>query len=287
MHLLLAGLQEDITMAANGPLKWHGGKSYLAKYIHAIAPKGYTHRCYVFAGGLGELWGWKHEGISETANDINRQLTNFWMVLADRELFPLFCREIEATPLSEPHWIESDLRDGIPNPRTKETRVDEAVRFFIWNRQSRQGLGKDFATPTKRIRRGMNENVSAWLSAVEGLSDWHERFKRVEIRNLPFQKFIPKYDHSKVLFYCDPPYLHSTRSSTGEYEFEMTPVQHRELLDMLSQIDGKFILSGYKSNMYLKAEKKNGWNRKEVEIDNKASSSKKKEDRIECLWTNY
>ncbi|MBC7965234.1 MAG: DNA adenine methylase, partial [Fuerstia sp.] len=34
------------------------------------------------------------------------------------------------------------------------------------------------------------------------------------------------------------------------YAFEMTEAQHRELLDVLAGIVGKFMLSGYPGNLY-------------------------------------
>ena len=272
-------------MAANGPLKWHGGKSYLARHIHAAAPtNGYTHRNYVFAGGLGELWGWECEGISETANDINRGLTNFWSVLGDEWQFEKLRDALSRTPFAEEIWKRQQQRNGIllewPDWRA-------AVAFFVTNRQSRQGLGKDYATPTTRTRRGMNENVSAWLSAVEGLPEWHERFKRVEVRNMDCCDFIRKYDHEQALFYCDPPYLHDTRSSTGEYQHEMTPHDHNVLLHTLADIKGRFILSGYPHPLYDDQARMSGWKRIDIEIDNKASSKREKEKKTECLWMNY
>ena len=48
-----------------------------------------------------------------------------------------------------------------------------------------------------------------------------------------------------MLFYLDPPYLHETRATTGEYEYEMTISQHADLLDALVAIKGWFLLSGY------------------------------------------
>lgn len=286
-------------MAKNGPLKWHGGKAYLAPWLHSLAPKsvkadpenGYTHRNYAFAGGLGELWGWECDGISEAANDRNRWLTNFWSVLQHDHLFGQFQRHLQAVPLSERKWKTShDLArmlgwDGSDNTAGQLLR---AAAFFIDNRQSRQGLMKDYATPTTRTRRGMNENVSAWLSAVEGLPEWHHRFKRVEVRNMDACEFIKRYDHPRALFYCDPPYLHETRSSTGEYgENEMTVEDHRRLLDTLAGIKGRFMLSGYPSLLYQDFANNCGWSTHEREIDNKASSARVKEKRTEVVWCNY
>jgi len=53
------------------------------------------------------------------------------------------------------------------------------------------------------------------------------------------------------------------------------------------KLKGKFILSGYPSELYEIVSKAQGWYRADIEIDNKASSSKKKKKKIECLWANY
>jgi hypothetical protein len=63
----------------------------------------------------------------------------------------------------------------------------------------------------------MNEQASAWLSAVEGLRAVHTRLKRVVILNRPALEVIHQQDGQGTLFYLDPPYLHATRASTTEY----------------------------------------------------------------------
>lgn len=275
-------------MIKSQPLKWHGGKSYMANWIHSIAPSAYTHRNIVFGGGLGEFWNWLPiDGISEAVNDTNKELTTFYAVLRDRDLFDQFKRAIEFVPFCDDMWTAAVGGNKTFQGIVKGA-VQQAYDFFIKYRQSRQGLGKDYATPTTRTRRGMNENVSAWLSAVDGLQDCHERLRRVEIRNLDFAEFIRKYDHEKALFYCDPPYLHETRSSTGEYgPHEMTAEQHHCLLRQLAGIKGKFMLSGYMSELYTTLANTHNWKRHDKETTNNASSSKTKEPRTECVWTNY
>lgn len=270
-------------MIKSMPLKWHGGKQPLAMWLHSLAPKEYTHRNIVFGGGLGEFWNWLPiEGISEAVNDTNIELTNFWAVLRNDIWFSDFKWLVGRVPFADSSFDVASLNiQGA-------CEVCRAVRFFVKYRLSRQGLGKDYATPTTRTRRGMNENVSAWLSAVDGLQDCHERLRRVEIRNLDFAEFIRKYDHPQALFYCDPPYMHETRSSTGEYgPHEMDSDAHGKLLNQLAEIKGKFMLSGYRSPLYDVAGGQFGWDRHDFETTNKASSSKTKEKRTECVWTNY
>lgn len=263
------------------PLKIHGGKSYLADWIIQHFPPRDTWHLYrePFFGGGSVLLRLDPEGLSEAVNDLDKGLTDFWDVLAqtpDRML-----RELWATPLSDHVW------DAAEAQLAHSDRVRRATAFFIRARQSRQGLRKDFATPTRRLRRGMNENVSAWLSAVEGLPDIHERLKRVEIRNLDAVAFIQRYDDPEALFYCDPPYLHSTRTVPNAYAYEMTEAQHNILLACLSEIKGRFVLSGYPSELYEGWAKLHNYRCIEKQIDNKAGSGDTKRQMTECLWVNY
>lgn len=262
------------------PIKRHGGKHYLADWIISHMP---PHTRYVepYFGGGSVLLRKPCEGVAEFAGDADGELANFWTVLASPALFGRFYRIVQAIPLGKPafEWAKAQDGGGI---------VTRAVAFFVRSRQSRQGLLKDFMTPSSRRRRGMNENVSAWLTAVDGLAEVHARLLRVEVRNDPALKLITELDSTTTLFYLDPPYLHETRSSVGEYGLlEMTELDHKLLLDALNDIEGKFILSGYPSKLYDFVGEMRGWRRVEREIDNKASSGKVKAKKTECLWMNF
>jgi DNA adenine methylase len=67
----------------------------------------------------------------------------------------------------------------------------------------------------------------------------------------------------------------------------MTDQQHAMLLNTLSEIKGRFLLSGYPTRLYDQADKDFGWRHVDFIIDNKASSAKSKEKKIERLWMNY
>ena len=77
----------------------------------------------------------------------------------------------------------------------------------------------------------MNEQASSWLSAVEGLQDVHQRLKSVVILNDNACKVIGQQDGPHTLFYCDPPYLHETRTVTSAYGHEMTESDHLQLAE--------------------------------------------------------
>lgn len=284
---------------SSNPLKWHGGKGYLAGWIISLMPA-YVHYVEPYFGGGAVLFRKSPEGVSEVVNDLNGELMNFWNVLQDRLLFDRFQRLVEATPFSEVEFRAADpssyhYETEMPDESTiaslgfnDDERLGAALDFFIRYRQSRQGLGKDFATLSRnRVRRGMNEQVSSWLSAVEGLPDAHGRLKRVVILNRDALDVIKSQDGPNTLFYLDPPYLHETRQTTSDYEFEMSAEEHLKLLRVLSEINGKFLLSGYHSHTYDSTAQQFGWMCHEKEIDNKASSKKVKDRKTECVWANF
>jgi len=290
------------------PIKWHGGKYYLRKWIIGLMPP-HLHYVEPFFGGGGILLArdpdrdWMSSGDqklpaalkggSEVANDLHGELINFWRVLQNADDFEAFRQRVELTPFSEAEFedaLSSNAHVGTDSESvdTSANRVRRAVRFFILARQSRQGLMRDFATLSRNRTRGrINEQVNAWLSVVDGLADVHQRLRNVVILNQSACDVIRKQDGENTLFYCDPPYVHETRANHREYAFEMTEAQHRELLDVLAGITCQFMLSGYPSDLYRQWEVQHGWNRHEFLIDNKAASGKVKETKTECLWCNF
>ena len=75
----------------------------------------------------------------------------------------------------------------------------------------------------------MSGVVSRWLGSVEQLPEIAERLLRVQIENRPALEVIDLYDDQHTLFYCDPPYVHASRSDTNAYAYEMTDDAHRAL----------------------------------------------------------
>lgn len=277
----------------------NGGKQYLADKLIKLMPR---HRTYVepYAGGLAvllardpddpALWLPPDKGCSEVVNDRNRDLTNFWWTLQDEDAFASFSRIVSAVPFSGVEY-ESANTVASKHATAAEPDVSAAVDFFIKCRQSLAGRMREFtAVTTSRLRGGMNAEVNAWLGAVEGLPAVHERLKRVLI--LPptnALEVIEKYDKEGVFFYLDPPYMHETRATTGEYgENEMSPLEHGELLRMLGGLKhARFMLSGYACELYDRHAEKNGWRRVDLEVPNQASHQKTKRRMVEVVWMNY
>lgn len=282
------------------PIKWHGGKHYLAKWIISHFPP-HLHYVEPYFGGGAVLLArdpkrdWlaghpdcktrvdgrpfaEHRGGSEVVNDIHGELTNFWRTLQDPELFERLRRRLEATPFSQVEWDASFEPGG--------DDVERASKLFIRIRQSRQALGEDFATLSRNRTRGCrNEQANAWLSAIEGLPEVHARLMGVVILNLDALDVIRSQDGPLTLFYCDPTYIHETRTARDCYEHEMTEEDHRRLLETLRSVQGKVILSGYHNPLYDRTLA--DWRTAEKIIDNKSGGGKTKQKRIEVLWMNF
>lgn len=271
-------------MSTPAAIKWHGGKSYLGNWIISHMPP-HTHYVEPFAGGLAVLLRKPCDGISEVVNDQDRELINFWRVLQGKDTFEQLRRRLEATPFARDEFDQAGGK-SLNLSNLDGDQVERACRFFIRCRQSRQGLRQDFATLSRtRTRRGMNEQASAWWTAVEGLPWVYERLRRVVILHDDACRVIRQQDGPGTLFYCDPPYLPATRTVPNAYAIEMTTDDHAELLEVLTRCASRVILSGYPSPMYDAALR--DWRYVDVEIDNKASGAATKRRMTERIWMNY
>lgn len=264
------------------PLKWHGGKYYLAPKIVEMMPP-HLHYVEPFAGGLAVLLFRDPHGVSEVVNDLNGELTNFWRVIQDEGTFTRFQRLLSAIPFSEAEWESARRNLGCSDPVTR------AAAFFVFCRQSLSGRMHYFATLTRnRTRRQMNEQASAWITAVDGLAQVHQRLRRVVILNRRAEDVIREQDGMNTLFYLDPPYVHETRVSTTEYgEHEMSIEEHERLLEVIRGCKGKFMISMYRHAIYDSLVNKSGWRRMDFDLPNNAAGGATKRRMTECVWMNF
>ena len=261
------------------PLKWHGGKYYLAHHIVDLMPS-HIHYVEPFCGGCAVLLAHTGEGRSELINDLDGRLMNFWRVLQNPNRFAALLRRLEAVPLSRIEWTEAAAA------LHKGDEIDRAAAFFICCRQSLAGRRRSFTPPTRtRLRRGMNGNVSEWLGSIEGLPAVHARLRRVFIESMDAIALIRREDSPGTFFYCDPTYVPESRTSPDAYDHEMTGEQHEAFLDAAMHCKGKVMISGYPSELY--DGRLAGWNRRVFDLPNNAAGGVEKRRMTEVLWMNY
>lgn len=82
-----------------------------------------------------------------------------------------------------------------------------------------------------------------------------------------------------TLIYCDPPYVHSTRTGGDLYKHEMNDDDHRRLLTILLSTDSMVMISGYRCALYNNA--LSDWNSIDYQTQTRRGM------RTETLWFNF
>ena len=257
---------------------WYGGKYIHLDFILPHLPADAGHFCDVYGGSAAVLIN-RPPAKVETYNDLDSELVNFFSVLRSQQ--NELVRQIGLTPFSREELVKAC------QPEPGLSPLERARRFYIRARQTRTGLAQTssegrWAHCVLTSRAGMAGAVSRWLGAVEGLPEIAQRLQRVQIENAPALEVIKRYDRERTLFYLDPPYVHGSRGDASAYGHEMTDNDHCELAALLHGIQGRAVLSGYRSPLYddLFA----GWRR--VDADEKLCNSSKG-SRQESLWMNF
>lgn len=136
------------------------------------------------------------------------------------------------------------------------------------------GFDKTRNTTTKKIhhhKTGFTEEMAI-------------RLQNCQIECADALYIISSRDTEQTFFYCDPPYYNS---DCGHYD-GYSEQDYESLLDMLSKIKGKFLLSSYPSLMLEKYTKDFKWHkwsiRQKVSVNAKAGNQKSK---TEMLVANY
>lgn len=234
------------------PFTYYGSKGRLAPWIASLMPE---HRLYFepFAGSAAVLFA-KQLSTHEVINDISQSVTTFFRVLRDRP--EDLRRALELTPYARDEYLAAalDVEDL--------DELERARRFFVRTTQSFNGGGTG---PAHRISwaNGMRSSGGSRAAGVkrtvdELLHQVADRLRSVIIENRSYEHLLGLYDGDRHVFYVDPPYLGSTRSSlsaarrrTRDYLHDLTTEeQHRELAGRLHALRATVLLSGYHSPLY-------------------------------------
>ncbi len=258
---------------------WYGGKFSHLDWLLTLLPTCH-HYCEPFAGSAAVLLN-RDPSPVETYNDLDGEVVNFFRVLRDNK--DRLIEVIGLTPFSREEFdlacvIDPDL-----------DAVERARHFFVRARQVRTGLAQKaslgrWANCKNTSRSGMSGVVSRWLGSIESLPEIAERLLRVQIENRPAIEVIKLYDSPDTLYYCDPPYVHSTRGDCCAYGNEMTDDDHCELAHVLNNVRGLVALSNYDCSLLGDLYPSPKW----LKIFGPEKTIHSTKDfRREILWTNY
>lgn len=271
-------LSRDATGRKKIAFGWYGGKFSHLEWLLPLLPDAH-HYCEPFAGSAAVLINREPSPV-ETYNDIDGEVVNFFRVLRDKP--EEIARAIALTPFSrEEFYLALNVGQRGVND------LERARQFYVRARQTRTGLAQTatlgrWANCKNTTRSGMSGVVSRWLGGIGALAGIAERLARVQIENRPALDIIRLYDAPGTFFYCDPPYLHTTRGDAKAYGFEMLDDEHIALAVALGRVEGKAAVSGYRCDLIDTLYK--SWRR--YDAPGKSAHSIKKM-RYECLWMNY
>lgn len=249
------------------PISYYGGKQAMLKTILPLIPEHQIY-CEPFFGGGAVFWA-KEPSKYEYINDFNDLVVNFYEQLKNN--FEELKSKIIATLYSRS--AQKMAKNIYENPQLF-TPVMRAWAFWIvtnfgFNNEI-DSFGTCIKNPTTRFHKRQN--------FTEELS---KRLDKVFIENIDAVKLIKRIDNKDAFFYIDPPYVGANQGHYGGYEQE----HFDKLLECLSQIKGKFMLSSYPNESLSKYAKENGWKIENINLSLSASPSKKR--KIECITINH
>jgi len=256
------------------PLIYYGGKTMLLQHILPLIPTHITY-CEPFLGGGAIFWA-KEISTIEVINDTNGQVVNFYRVLKNN--FKNLKEKIDATLYSRAIYKTAlciyhapYLFDSITCAWSLWILITQGFSGTIgsWSFDKKNKKTKAFHTKK--------------LNFTEALS---HRLDKVVIEHHDALHIIYLRDSPETFFYIDPPYMDANQGHYNGY----TEQQFMSLLDILSNIKGKFLLSCYPSDFITEYINRNKWSVKSIEktiTANRVSKQEKREKKTELLIANY
>jgi DNA adenine methylase len=261
-------------MKQKTPISYYGGKQKLLSTILTKIPQ---HRLYCepFLGGAAVFFG-KEPSQVEVINDTNKELMNFYRVC--KEKFLDLQSLVRITLHSRKAHQDAKIINANPHLFTD---VQRAWAVWVLSSQSFSsmldgtwGYDKKKRTTTKKISNKREQFTE----------DLAIRLQDAQLECADALYVIQSRDTEETFFYCDPPYYNSDCGHYDGYSLE----DFEQLLQRLSAVKGKFLLSSYPSPILMKYAKEHGWHQWSLEsgvsVNKKSGYMKRK---VEVLTANY
>lgn len=256
------------------PITYYGGKQNMLKNILPLIPE-HNLYCEPFCGGAAVFFS-KPPSQIEVINDTNSELINFYEVV-QQDFVSL---EMEIRISLHSRRLHKDAQVVYESPHLF-SRIKRAWAVWVLSVMSFSsmldgsfGYDKSKNTSTKKVT-NKRDSFS---------EDFAIRLNNVQIECTDALRVIRSRDSISSFFYCDPPYV---GTSCGHYD-GYTQEDFDMLMNTLSKIEGKFLMSSYPNASLSRFVKEHGWYQRFFETTVSVSSTKRHEKRkIEVLTSNY
>lgn len=250
------------------PITYYGGKQKMLGIILPMIPE---HSVYVepFFGGGAVFWA-KEPAQVEFVNDINGEVANFYRVL--KSDYSALKAEVDQTLHNE-----HTHREACNIYRNPEGHSPLRRAWAVWV-LSHQSF---YAILGSTWKCSMTRNVAGQLQVrKESFTEaYTRRLERTSIFSRDALTIIRRADREYTFFYIDPPYYNADMGHYSGY----TEEDFGRLLELLSGIKGRFMLSSYPSDLLTEYTASHNWHTLEVELPRSAGGGRK----VEVITTNY
>lgn len=257
------------------PISYYGGKQKLASTILQFIPN-HTLYCEPFVGGAAVFFA-KEPSQVEVINDTNKALINFYRVVQND--FTSLEKEVRITlhsrNLHRKAQVIYDNPDMFSELKCAWAVWTLATQSFASGLDKAWGYDLKKGTTSKKIK-----------NKREGFTeDFAIRLQNIQIECTDALRIIKSRDSKDSFFYCDPPYYNSDCGHYDGYSIE----DFENLLKLLSQIEGKFILSSYPSPILKRYTQEFGWTNKSYDfiVSVANSTGKSGKNKTEVLTANF
>jgi len=255
------------------PITYYGGKLSLINKILPLIPK---HKIYTeaFFGG-GAVFFAKEKSESEIINDSNDAVINFYQVLKNNfeelkqkvsdTLYSRAIYNVCLTMYNSPHLFNS---------------VQKAWAFWVLTAQGFSGTIGSFSYDKDSSKARTFRNKKLRFT-----HEYSKRLDSIQIENTDALKVIMSRDTRDTFHFIDPPYVGANQGHYKGY----TEQDYINLLETLTNIKGKFLLTTYDSELLNKYVKENNWLQIKIKKPLSAYNSKggKRKRKIEVFTMNY
>lgn len=246
----------------------------MASVILDLLPEHFLY-CEPFVGGGAIFWAKKPSEI-EVLNDTNRELINFYRVVQND--FSSIEKEIRISLHSRDLHRKAKV---VYNNPDMFSEVKRAWAVWVMASQSFSAMldgsfGYDITSgKTAKVIKNKRERFT---------EEYAIRLQNVTLECADALQIIRSRDNEGSFFYCDPPYYNSDCAHYDGYSLE----DFGALLDCLSNIKGKFLLSSYNSEILAQFVEKKSWFQiqKSMSVSVNARSGKLK-PKVEILTANF
>lgn len=260
--------EKEVVKKMTTPITYYGGKQMMAKHILPLIPEHHLYSEAFFGGGA--IFFAKPPSKVEFINDANGEIVNFYKVI--KRNFKELKAEIDITLHSELQHREAN---AIYFKRKKDTNVMRAWAVWMLSQQSFYSI---FGNTWKC---GKNRNMANTIASKKAQFDetYVKRLEATSIFCRDALDVIVKSDRDDAFHYIDPPYFNADMGHYGGY----TADDFEKLLIICSNLEGKFMLSSYPSELLSKYSKQFKWNTIELDLNRSAGGGRK----VEVLTMNY